>query len=129
MAAPRLLVACLCAAWCGSCREYRPTFDALAAEFVGQADFMWVDIEDEADRIGDLDVENFPTLLLALGDTLRFVGPVAPHQGTASRLIRSALDGAGDGEGDGAVAGDLPADLPARLRALAPGAATGCPAA
>ena len=129
MAAPRLLVACLCAAWCGSCREYRPTFDALAAEFAGQADFMWVDIEDEADRIGDLDVENFPTLLIALGDTLRFVGPVAPHHGTASRLIRSALDGAGDGEGDGAVAGDLPADLPARLRALAPGAATRRPVA
>ena len=25
----RLLVACLCADWCSSCRDYRPTFDAL----------------------------------------------------------------------------------------------------
>ena len=118
VAAPRLLVACLCAAWCGSCREYRPTFDALAAEFAGQADFTWVDIEDEADRLGELDVETFPTLLLALGDTLQFVGPVAPHHGTAARLIRSALAGDARG-GAAAVTGNLPADLPARLRALA----------
>ena len=26
--ADRLLVACLCAEWCGSCREYRATFAA-----------------------------------------------------------------------------------------------------
>ncbi len=114
-AAPRLLVACLCAAWCGSCRDYRPTFDALAAEFAGQADFTWVDVEDEADRLGDLDVENFPTLLLARGDVLQFVGPVAPHHATAARLIRSALAG----EGGPADHGDLPADLATRVRAVA----------
>ena len=28
----RPLVACLCAAWCGSCRDYRATFDALSRE-------------------------------------------------------------------------------------------------
>ena len=116
MAAERVLVACLCAAWCGSCRDYRPLFDQLAAQFDGQADFVWVDVEDEADRLGDLDVENFPTLMIALGDALRFVGPVAPQLGTALRLVRSALDA-------GAAAieapSGTPADLPARIRALA----------
>ena len=112
---PRTLVACLCAAWCSSCRDYRPVFDGLAAQFAGDADFVWVDIEDEADRLGDLDIESFPTLLIAVGDALQFVGPVAPHLGTAVRLVRSALAG----EAGVADAADVPADLPARIRALA----------
>jgi thiol-disulfide isomerase/thioredoxin len=56
--ARRLLVACLCAEWCGSCRDYRATFDALSAQFSGQADFAWIDIEDESDALGDPDIEN-----------------------------------------------------------------------
>ena len=51
--AGRLLVACLCAEWCGSCRDYRATFAALAAQFSGEADFAWIDIEDESDALGD----------------------------------------------------------------------------
>ena len=34
-----LLVACLCAAWCGTCREYEPLFERLREEFSGQAAF------------------------------------------------------------------------------------------
>ena len=116
VAAERVLVACLCAAWCGSCREYRPLFDALSAQFEGQADFAWVDIEDEADRLGELDVEDFPTLMIAIGDVLHFVGPVAPHLGTAARLVRNAL---GDDEAAVSVQAGTPVDLPARIRALA----------
>jgi len=93
-ARPRLLVACLCAAWCGSCRDYRGTFEALAASFDGQADFAWVDVEDEADALGDLDIENFPTLFIARADEALFLGPVTPQPGTAERLIKSALEGA-----------------------------------
>ena len=89
----RLLVSCLCAAWCGSCRDYRATFDALATRFASSADFAWVDVEDEADALGELDIENFPTLLIADGDTLRFFGVVTPQPQTAERLIKSALDG------------------------------------
>lgn len=91
-AAQPLLVACLCAAWCGSCREYRATFDALGRSFGGQVDFVWVDVEDEADALGDLDIEDFPTLLIAHGKTTLFLGPVTPQAGTAERLVRSALD-------------------------------------
>jgi len=113
--APRVLVACLCAGWCGSCRDYRPTFDALAAEFAGQAEFVWADIEDEADRLGEIDVENFPTLMIASGDVPCFFGPVTPQPATAARLVRSAIAGEmGRVQDPG-----LPADLPARLRALA----------
>jgi thioredoxin 1 len=90
----RLLVACLCADWCSSCREYRSTFDALAAQFEGQAEFAWIDIEDEADALGDPDIENFPTLLIATDEATLFLGPVTPQPQTAERLVKSALAGA-----------------------------------
>jgi thiol-disulfide isomerase/thioredoxin len=108
----RLLVACLCAAWCGSCREYRATFDALGDGFGGEADFVWVDVEDEADALGDLDIEDFPTLLIADADTILFLGPVTPQAQTAERLVRSAL--AGELE---VVESEHP-DLPAQVRGL-----------
>ena len=79
-------VVCLCADWCGTCREYRPLFDGLAREHPG-ARFVWVDIEDESDLAGDLDVETFPTLLLADGRTARFLGPLLPQAGALAQLL------------------------------------------
>jgi thioredoxin 1 len=91
--AARLFVACLCAQWCGACREYRPVFEALAARLAADADFAWIDIEDESDALGDPEIENFPTLLMASGDAALFLGPVNPQAQTAERLVRSALVG------------------------------------
>jgi thioredoxin 1 len=93
VSATRPLVACLCAEWCGSCREYRPTFDALAKQFAEVADFTWIDVEDESDALGDPDIENFPTLLIAGADRALFFGPVTPQSQTAERLVLGALAG------------------------------------
>ncbi len=87
----RFLVACLCAQWCGSCREYRSTFDAVAAEHPG-VEFRWVDIEDEADLVDPVEVDNFPTLLIAASDGVRFFGPLLPHKETLNRLLRAQID-------------------------------------
>lgn len=90
-----LLVACLCAAWCGTCRDYRATFDAAARQ-VGEASarFTWVDIEDEAEVLGeDLDIESFPTLLIVRDDTVLFFGTVLPHAATVAQLVERALRG------------------------------------
>ncbi|WP_119965725.1 thioredoxin family protein [Simplicispira lacusdiani] len=90
---------CLCAEWCGTCRDYRAVFEALAQEHAGVR-FVWVDIEDESDLAGDLDVETFPTLLIADGRTARFLGPLLPQAGVLSRLLeslRAAQGGAGAG--------------------------------
>jgi len=81
-------VACLCAAWCGTCSSYRAAFDAMAARHPDKT-FVWIDIEDQADVVGDLDVENFPTLLLQRGDTVAFFGTVLPDPKVAERLIAS----------------------------------------
>jgi thioredoxin 1 len=106
-------VACLCAAWCVACREYGATFATLAAQFGAEADFAWIDIEDDADALGDLDIEDFPTLLIADSGGARFFGPVTPQAQTAERLIRGALAGA-------LVANDADRALVEHVRALVP---------
>lgn len=88
-----VVVACLCARWCRTCDDYRPTFDALAQQFAAQARFVWVDIEDDEAVLGDVDVEDFPSLLIARGDGVCFFGPVMPHLQTAQRLLQRALAG------------------------------------
>lgn len=80
------VIACLCAAWCDTCRGYREGFDRLAAKHPDKR-FVWIDIEDEADLVGDIDVENFPTLLIQRGDQVAFFGTVLPDPGVADRII------------------------------------------
>jgi thioredoxin 1 len=88
-----LLVACLCAQWCGTCTQYRPLFTALQTEFPG-ARFAWIDVEDEAELVDPIEVENFPTLMIAVGSEARFFGTVTPHLETLRRLIHSGADSA-----------------------------------
>ncbi|MES2324881.1 MAG: thioredoxin family protein [Pseudomonadota bacterium] len=82
------IVACLCAGWCGTCTTYRATFEALAARHPDKH-FVWIDIEDQADVVGDLDVDNFPTLLLQKDDVVAFFGTMLPDPALAERLIQS----------------------------------------
>lgn len=82
------VVACLCAAWCGTCSSYRDGFDALAARHPDKT-FVWIDIEDQAGVVGDLDVENFPTLLLQRGDVVAFYGTMVPDLNVADRLVQA----------------------------------------
>jgi len=84
------VVACLCAAWCGSCREYFTNFTALAQRHP-QLQFAWIDIEDQAELIGDLDVDNFPTLLIQRGDIVAFLGPVEMDLHLAERILLAQM--------------------------------------
>jgi thiol-disulfide isomerase/thioredoxin len=83
-------VACLCAGWCGTCTSYRATFETIAARHP-ELRFVWIDIEDQADIVGDLDIENFPTLLIQHHDTVAFFGTVLPDPALAERLIAAQL--------------------------------------
>jgi len=92
--APPLLVACLCAEWCNVCAEYRSRFEQVQANITAehpQAQFVWLDIEDEADLLHPLDVDDFPTLLIAVGAAPRFFGPLTPQAQTLERLVRSVV--------------------------------------
>jgi len=56
----------------------------------------WIDIEDESDLVGDLDVETFPTLVVQGPHTL-FAGTLTPQPETLLRVLRAALDAADRG--------------------------------
>ena len=84
------LVACLCAEWCGTCREYRDGFFTLAQSFP-QMGFTWIDVEDHAEQAGDIDVENFPTLLIERGDVVLFLGTMLPEHRLLRRLLETFL--------------------------------------
>lgn len=86
-----LNVICLCAEWCGTCREYRPGFEGLAAHFP-DVRFAWLDIEDHAEAMGELDVENFPTVLILRNDLVLFFGTMLPHLGHLRRTIETFLE-------------------------------------
>lgn len=82
------LVACLCAAWCGTCTEYLATFTRLAERYP-QDCFVWVDIETHADALGDIDIENFPTVLVQpLREAApQFYGVMLPHFEVLDRML------------------------------------------
>ena len=84
------LVACLCAAWCDTCVAYRPGFVALAARFP-HAEFRWVDVEDDAEAVEDIDVENFPTILVRRGNETLFHGVMLPHHEHLQRLLEKLM--------------------------------------
>ncbi len=82
------LIACLCAAWCDTCQAYRKGFDSLQNKHQSKC-FAWIDIEDHADLINDLDIENFPTILIQYQDKVLFLGTMLPDFNLVHRLIES----------------------------------------
>ena len=81
-------VICLCAEWCNACRDWRDTFNEAAAAHAGIR-FAWVDVEDEADAMGDVDIETFPTVLIARDGRPLFLGPIQPSGAQLTRLVAS----------------------------------------
>ncbi|MET1116041.1 MAG: thioredoxin family protein [Comamonas sp.] len=100
------LVVCLCAQWCGVCKQYRQGFEELAARHP-QVRFVWLDIEDQEDVAGDLDIETFPSLLICDAQHARFLGPLLPQLPVLARLLLSLQD-----------AGPVPAAVSAPAQAL-----------
>ena len=48
-------------------------------------------MEDQADLVGDLDIETFPTLLVGGSERLYFLGTVTPQSDVLRRLLHSLL--------------------------------------
>jgi thioredoxin 1 len=84
------LVACLCAEWCDTCVAYRSGFLAMAERFP-RAEFRWVDIEDDAEAAEDIEVENFPTILVKRGRETLFEGVMLPHHEHLQRLLEKLM--------------------------------------
>jgi thioredoxin 1 len=85
-----LLVVCLCASWCYVCDDFRATLAGLARAH-GDVGFVWVDIEDDSALVGDVDIEDFPTLAAFRGDTPVFFGVTRSTEAVISRTLASLL--------------------------------------
>lgn len=90
MSGPEFSVTCLCAEWCDTCVEYRPGFLALAGRFP-RAGFRWLDIEDQAEEVGEREVENFPTIEIRRGAELLFYGVMLPRHEHLARLLEELV--------------------------------------
>ena len=94
MTDPVIQVACLCAAWCRLCDDYAPVFEGVIARIRAQGASVerhWIDIEDEAELLGDFDVETFPTVVVLDHGQVRFAGPLTPQPATLHRLLRAVV--------------------------------------
>ncbi len=109
-----LVLGCLCAAWCRLCDGYAETVNAVAAEFPAVT-LLWIDIEDDAELVGDLEIETFPTLVLATARQVLFAGALQPQPETLRRLLRSGVQGQVVG-GDLADFEELAAELRRRAQ-------------
>jgi thiol-disulfide isomerase/thioredoxin len=85
--APGRTVYCLCAEWCGVCREWRARFDALAAAHPEDR-FIWVDVDAHEAVLDILDIETFPVLLIAQRGEPLFCGPIQPTAPVLERLLQ-----------------------------------------
>jgi thiol-disulfide isomerase/thioredoxin len=105
------VILCFCAAWCDACKAYQPKFEALSQQYP-EACFVWTDIEDYPELLGDEDVENFPTIAIIQGENVRFLGTLLPHIEHLNRLIQT-MQAPGQPQTTG-----LPEDLLEQLIAL-----------
>ena len=108
-------VIALCAAWCDTCGEVSATLERIA-EARPDMLFFWLDIEDDSEICGDIDVENFPTLAIFRGERLLHYGVSLPSEGTVRRLVDEIVAR----PEIGASAPQAVLDLPQRLRARLP---------
>lgn len=86
------LVLCFCAAWCDTCTAYKDKLEQLAQRLTDYA-FVWVDIEDYPELLGDEDIENFPTLFIERNGAVQFYGTLLPHIDQLERLLQVTSTG------------------------------------
>ncbi|HEY9279241.1 MAG TPA: thioredoxin family protein [Eoetvoesiella sp.] len=81
-----LIIACYCAQWCDTCKQYQTDFELLAQNRPEHT-FVWIDIEDHPELLGDDDVENFPTLLIQSLRGNLFFGTLLPYISHLEKLL------------------------------------------
>lgn len=104
------VVIAFCAQWCGTCREFKLVLEGLAADHPEQM-FVWADIEDDAALVGDIEVENFPTLAIYSHGKPMYFGVALPQAAVVEQLIRAL-------QASGSPLSAIPAEVDALAVAL-----------
>lgn len=80
-----------CADWCTSCREFKSLFETLDATSLSK---RWVDIENDFEAIGEIQIENLPTaLVLSDDESSWYFGPIPPNLDFLEKLIMDINQG------------------------------------
>ena len=87
-----LLVVCFCAAWCDTCDGVRSALERIAVRD-GNGAYVWLDIEDDAVLVDDIEIENFPTLAVYRDGRPLFFGVSPPQEGVIARTIAALASG------------------------------------
>jgi thioredoxin 1 len=89
------LIACLCAGWCDTCESYKEAFAQFSSRNPDQC-FAWIDIEDQADLVEQVDIDNFPMMLIEHSGNTLFLGSMLPDTAQLEKLIRSLQEASAD---------------------------------
>ena len=90
--APGSLVVALCAAWCETCRAFRPVFDRLAAARSVSL-FLWLDVDEDTAVAGDIEIDGFPCLAVFRSGLPVFFGVAEPHERQLMRVLAAMAEG------------------------------------
>ena len=87
-----LLVVCFCAAWCDTCDGVRTALERIAARDENGT-YIWLDIEDDAALVDEIEIENFPTLAVYRDGGPLFFGVSLPQEGVIARTLHALASG------------------------------------
>jgi thioredoxin 1 len=88
---PASLVVALCAAWCDTCRGFRPVFERLAAARSDSL-FLWLDIDDDGVLAGDIEIDGFPSLAVFKSELPVFFGVAEPRERHLMRVLAAMAE-------------------------------------
>lgn len=76
--------------WCARCRAIRPLFDELAGRRRANEVWLWLDMEDHADFIGDEFPDNLPTLMAYRGSRIVMSHILATEAVSIDAMVEAA---------------------------------------
>ena len=78
------------APWCGPCRAFAPTFEAVAAEFP-EVIFAKVNTEDEGELAGAFNIRSIPTLMVFREQVVLFSQAGALPKAALQEVVKKSL--------------------------------------
>lgn len=86
-------VVCLCAEWCHVCRDLQPVFSHMRQR-LPEVRWVWLDIEDHAEALGEMDLTTFPTYLIGSDRGVLQFAPGPTNAVALEHFVRPYLRGA-----------------------------------
>lgn len=93
--APLYMAVFLCARWCFVCRDFFTMCEKIARDYHARHPdtlFLYLDIEDDEAIVGDIDIDDFPTLLVFRNEVPLHFKPVMAREETIIQCLKMLRD-------------------------------------